>query len=191
MNTGVIILLIILATLVIGIVLGYITGFARGVASPLKGNIARQKRIMRRIFSIGGIVMVAIGIAMAAKTKWFIEHANRTEGTISELVATKSKDNQDLFAPKFSFLDAEGVSHTVESRRSSRPALFHVGEKVGVLYDSADPQSAKINTFGELWFGPIFISIFGLVLPVMAWLTFWFEKRNAMNQQMIPAELKR
>ena len=49
----------------------------------------------------------------------------------------------------------------------SSPAAFEVGEAVAVLYDPADPQDARIDSFFQLWFGPLILGFLGLVFTAI------------------------
>ena len=45
----------------------------------------------------------------------------------------------------------------------SSPPAFDVGEPVAVLYDPAEPEEARIDSFFQLWFAALILGGIGLV----------------------------
>ena len=92
----------------------------------------------------------------------FTRVARAATGTVTEMRTSQGHDGNDLtYAPVFRFIDDSGQGHTVASSLYQSPPAFQVGDSVPVLYLPANPQSARINTFGQVWFIPIFLGIFG------------------------------
>jgi len=93
----------------------------------------------------------------------FTRTAKRTNGTVIEMRAQADKDSGGgaAYAPTFRFQDARGSQHTVSSSIYSAPPEFRVGESVMVLYASGDPQSARIDSYWQVWGLPSLLGILG------------------------------
>jgi hypothetical protein len=63
--------------------------------------------------------------------------------------------------------------HTMEVEGTigtDNPPEFHAGEKVTVYYDSWDPQTAVIDSWKDLWLGPLGSIVLGTVFVLLgAW----------------------
>ena len=130
--------------------------------------------------SLGCVALVAALVA-AHHTWQFTRVALRTNGTITEMRVQKGtvrvqRDSEDVvtYHPTFRFEDASGSQHVVSSSFGSSPPAFQVGQAVGVLYRGDDPQSARIDTFWQVWGWAGFFGIMGAVqltvgLLVLLW----------------------
>ena len=83
-------------------------------------------------------------------TKTFLETAARTEGTVVELIRSRS-DGSDTYKPVVHFVDQNGKTIEFTSSTSSNPPSYSVDEKVGVWYDPMKPQHAEIDGYFSLW----------------------------------------
>jgi uncharacterized protein DUF3592 len=100
---------------------------------------------------------------LAIATRRDVATAARADGTVIELIESRDADSQS-FHPRVRFITAKGESVEFTSSVGSNPAGFDIGEHVTVLYDPSDPQGARIDSFVQLWFVPLFLGGFGLVL---------------------------
>ncbi|HEV7868941.1 MAG TPA: DUF3592 domain-containing protein [Chthoniobacteraceae bacterium] len=73
----------------------------------------------------------------------------RSEGIILRLEERRDKEGAIAKIPIFSFRDATGVEHTLESSFVS-PSR-RAGQLVPVLYMPGEPATAQIACFAELW----------------------------------------
>jgi hypothetical protein len=51
----------------------------------------------------------------------------------------------------------------VQDSLSSNPPLFQVGQEINVLYESGNPQKARIKKWMNLYFVPVLLGGLGLV----------------------------
>lgn len=128
--------------------------------------------IIKYVFSLVGLTMLAGAFYAYKSTKTFLETATRTEGTVIELVRTRS-DGSDMYKPVVHFVSQGGKTIEFTSSTSSSPPSYSVDEKVEVFYDPAKPEHAEINSFFELWgvsaifggLGAIFFLVgFGIII---------------------------
>jgi hypothetical protein len=97
-----------------------------------------------------------------------LQHGLKTEGVVIQMVphwssSSKSRSSGPSYSPLFRFQSEDGKSHTVQSTLSTNPPSFSEGDVVPILYRTTEPQKAIINTFMELWLGPIISGIVGVV----------------------------
>ncbi len=127
-----------------------------------------------------GLVLVGVALQGAAayfylRTRQFLRTASTTTGTIDQLIPETSSDSEGglstNYFPLFHFRTSDAREIQVRSKAGNNPPAFRVGQSVQVLYDLADPQSAQINSFGQLWLGTLvcfvlgdFFMLFGLFL---------------------------
>jgi hypothetical protein len=137
--------------------------------------------------------VLLIAAMIAGLHAWnFSRNAVPAAGTVIGLRESTDKDSGSVrYAPTFQFPDASGASHTVSSSFYSAPPEFRVGDKVTVLYRRNDPDTARIDTFWQLWGLPALLGIIGFVLLLAGLITkfwpklkFWLRGRLA---QALPA----
>lgn len=114
------------------------------------------------------ILFLAIGLALLAGASaiWrnhanFAAHAQRTSGTVVDLIFSSSSKGGGTYAPSVEF-EADGrVIHIRGS--GTNPPAFSRGEQVSVLYLPGNPESGRIDSFSENWLGILIMSGIGLV----------------------------
>ena len=146
-------------------------GFARG-GSRQRRALDGGSRWMLGLFFLIGCIAISIAGYLAVDTQRFLQRATEVPGTVVRMVRRDSTS-----AAVVDYRDHSGEPHTLESVWSSSPPAFATGQRVTVLYD---PQAAdvalhaRIRSFGELWGGALFASVFGAMfagIPALIWIT--------------------
>ena len=131
--------------------------------------------IIRNIFILVGVSLLIGSYFIYQNNKSFVSEAILTEGTVVDLQRTRSSDSNSYhYRPVVLFTIKTGESIEFISSTGSNPASYTKGEKVEVLYDPSDPQSARIKEFFSLWgttvilgsMGAVFFLIGGIMLIV-------------------------
>jgi Protein of unknown function (DUF3592) len=121
----------------------------------------------------GGMIcaMVALGSFLVG---WrFVRTAARADGRIIQMLERKGEDGL-VYAPVFSFRDAQGTEYKVYSSTASYPPEHEVGDAVRVLYSPQSPREAKIDRFFSLWALPFTTGVIvALYVPVGLLICFW------------------
>jgi hypothetical protein len=105
-------------------------------------------------FAVGALMLI-ISLALWNKTRYFIAHAEKADGTVTKMLEVLDKDdNSPMYRPVVAFTTRKGEAVAFTSSFSSRPPAYVVGESVEVLYDPRNTLDARINGFGSLWLGP-------------------------------------
>lgn len=116
--------------------------------------------IIKYLFTLIGLAMLIGAFFLYKNTSTFLASATRTEGTVIELVRSRSSDST-VYKPVFNFVDDRGATIEVESSSGSNPPSYSVGERVDVFYLPGEPQNAKINSYFSLWGGATIVGGMG------------------------------
>lgn len=175
MGTLILIIVVLIAGISFGFMLGFMLGFSRAMreaASRIHGS--QRPTIAKLVIGLGCAAMVG-ALAATLHTWHFTRVAHRTDGAVIEMRTQTDKDSGSVsYAPTFRFQDASGIQHTVSSSFYSSPPEFHVGDAVTVLYRSDDPQTARIDSYWQVWGLPSLLGIIGSIqLPVGLIVLFW------------------
>lgn len=116
--------------------------------------------------------MFTAGIFWGYNNYSFISRAVKTEARVKEVIKGKRR-----ITPVFEYT-VQGKNYEYEGA-STLPDEYKIGDKETVYYDPALPSSSKTGTFMSLWFVPVFLTGFGIVLfPVGIGLVFFSNKRS-------------
>ena len=117
--------------------------------------------IVKYTFSSIGLAMLIAALFLYQNTQTFLSTAISTNGTVIELISSRS-NNSVTYAPVVLFRTANG--EVIEFMSSgSKPPAYSTNDTVEVLYQEAEPEGAKINSFSALWGGCIIVGILGAV----------------------------
>ena len=114
------------------------------------------------VFPLVGGLLLAIGVFLLIRTRMFISKAQEVKGTVIRMVYTRSSEGGG-YSPVYQFRTIEGQVVEVQDGLSSNPPMFKEGQVIDVLYDPANPQSARIKKFMSLYFVSILLSGLGLI----------------------------
>ena len=110
-----------------------------------------------------GSLMLVLSLAMAVRTEQFLRRSVATHGRVVENVELVDRDSR-TYAPVFEFADATGKTHRVQSRVSSNPPDFAVGQPIGIRYERNHAEDARPDSFGQLWATTFVLGVAGAVL---------------------------
>lgn len=123
-------------------------------------------KIVSAVFSTVGIGMLVASFFVFSSTTSFISRALEANGKVTDLERSRSSNSSTTYRPVVEFTTATGKRIEFVSSVGSSPPSHRVGEAVKVLYNPTDPESARIKSFFQLWFG--FLIVFGLGLVFAA-----------------------
>jgi hypothetical protein len=122
---------------------------------------------MRFALILIGVALLVVGGVIGASVRSFLRTATAADGVVARLNAGGSH-------PQIEFTTAAG-------RRVSYPqggfiSGYKPGDKVRVLYrDEAPEQTARLDSFGALWFAPLLLGLLGLGFVAAGGSLRWFE----------------
>lgn len=111
-----------------------------------------------------GVVLLLAGFFLFESTRRFIAGADEAQGTVISLERSRSSSGSgSTYRPVVEFTASTGSRIEFTGGVASNPPSHRVGESVTVLYNPADPQSARIKSFVQLWFGSLLVLALGLL----------------------------
>ena len=99
---------------------------------------------------ISSLVPFGFGIVLYLGSRTFLAKSVEMMAVVSDFEARKG-----VYYPVLSFKDKANAQHTFTSRHGRNPPAYTTGDSVSILYDSENPQKARINSFVDLWLFPI------------------------------------
>lgn len=115
------------------------------------------------VFSLVGLLLVAIGIFIWIRTRVFLSTAQEVKGTVVRMVYSHNSDGGGGYSPVYQFRTMEGQTIEVADGLSSNPPMFREGQVIDVLYDPSNPQKARIKKWLSLYFVSVLLGGMGLV----------------------------
>jgi hypothetical protein len=151
-----------------------------------------SRSIVRRILRIFRIVLLGscvccliIGLGLAIYTTLFLNSALRTTGEVVSLDERYDSQNQTTeYAPVFHFVAEHGKAYTVTSTTATHPAGFNQGDTVQVIYRKNNPEGATIDSFWQLWLGPVVLLFIGVSHGIIGGVLLLIERRLARKESL-------
>jgi hypothetical protein len=129
-------------------------------------NQSRGSTALGVIFSLIGIGCAVGGAWWAVSTRDFMATAERGVGQVVELDASTDSDGDTTYYPIVEYA-VGGKTQRFKSNVGSSPPSHRVGDTVNVLYDPENPTDAKIDSFLDVWGGPLFLTLFGVIFAAV------------------------
>jgi hypothetical protein len=127
-------------------------------------------------------ILVVIGLALSGGAAYlvkdtlaFVARATASPGRVVEL-RSHSASKGSVYRPVVRFEPDGGPERTFESSTGSNPPSYHLGEAVTVLWTPGHPEEARIQSFGDLWFGPLALGLMGLLCGVLGVVFLWRDR---------------
>src|SRR5260221_14249817 len=107
-----------------------------------------MNKILKYIFGVIGIIMLAIAGYISAAQLIFMNGKPQVQGTVVKNQSSFSVDmgGGNVYAPLVSFTTLDGKTEQIESGVQSSPPAHRVGDIVQVVYDPKNPSDARINS---------------------------------------------
>ena len=117
---------------------------------------------------LGGLLAL-IGVFLFIRTRIFIGKAQKAKGIVIQMVysAPTSSNSSGTYAPVYQFRTLDGQNIVVQDSLFRNPPQFQVGQEIDVLYESGNPQKARINKWMNLYFAPVLLGGLGLIFGVV------------------------
>ena len=143
----------------------------------------RAMAIMPYVFGVVGIGILVGGLFWVVSTVGFLTSSESATGTIVDIWTEASEDGPVYcYSAAFTTPAGEAVEFDAGACGSSRPRL---NSQVAVLYDPTNPWDAKVNSFMQLWLGPIIATGLGLVFTVVGIATFVNQLKSRRQKRWL------
>ena len=147
-------------------------------------------KAIERIFGVGGVVLLAISIALGVHTHRFIADSVEDDGIVMDLKMSRSSDST-TWRPEVSFEAADGRTYRFVSNSGSNPPAYQRGESVVVLYHPDSPEKARIRGFFSLWGGVAICGLLGVIFAGVGFGVIGYRYMSARRARHLRAHGRR
>jgi hypothetical protein len=119
------------------------------------------------IFLLIGLGLLGGAAFLVVDTRSDIARADKADGSVIALIGERDSDGDTMYYPRVRYVTRSGNPVEFTGSVGSSPAAFDVGEPVAVLYDPAEPEGARIDSFFQLWFAALILGGIGLVFAAI------------------------
>ncbi|AFY45679.1 DUF3592 domain-containing protein [Nostoc sp. PCC 7107] len=128
-------------------------------------------RLFGSIFAGVGSIFLITGILIGINTRSFVGKSIAASGTVIDLERHTSRDSNGrsstAYYPVISFTANSGKPIEFEANSVSNPPAYTKGQKVEILYNPQEPESAVISSWFALWFLPAMFTGMGSLFVVI------------------------
>jgi len=114
-------------------------------------------------FTAIGVIVTTISVGCGVTSFVHLAGSERTEGVIvgfNPVQRSLGMERPEQPAPIVEY-QVEGETYRIDGHfASASPSGYQTGEKVVVAYQQDSPSEGRIDSFGEMWLGPL---VFGSV----------------------------
>ena len=132
-------------------------------------------------FILIGLVILGGGLVWGYFTLDFVNNSVKTEARVKQVI----KKHRSI-TPVFEFT-VKGKTYEFEGT-NTRPDAYELNDKETIYYNPADPDDNRTGNFMNLWFMPVFLTGFGIILGAAGLGTSLFSgKKNpsfTVNRRM-------
>ncbi len=111
-----------------------------------------------------GLPLLIVGVKELYHVSKFVARAEQADSIIVEM--RKGSSMLSKYHPCVRFQTKEGKTIEFSPGNGSNPPMYEVNDHVPVVYDSNNPNYAAINSFIEIWLGPVIYAGLGLLLLI-------------------------
>jgi hypothetical protein len=143
------------------------------------------------IFGLVGLVLLGVGIALAASTANFLASAERTDGTVvavTERISSSTDGRRSTaWYPTVEYT-VGGRQYSFSSSVGTNPPAYAEGDTVPVAYDPADPADAQIASTWSAYLAALIVGGIGIVFAPLGSVLFVKGRRDARRRTWLRQE---
>ena len=124
-----------------------------------------------KTFIVIGLLILGGGLVSGYLTIDYINNSVKTEARVKQVL----KRHRSI-TPVFEF-SVKGKTYEFEGT-NTRPDAYKLNDKETVYYNPADPDDNRTGNFMNLWFLPLFLTGFGIILTAAGLGTLLFKGRK-------------
>jgi hypothetical protein len=156
------------------------------VVFPSLRGVLIGVQVVLIVLMLGGAISLVVGVKALVDSQRFVAKATAANGVVvdvAEVVQRVEKRGPDgdwyyqdvtVFHPVLRFVTAgEQEVRFQASEGSDDPFAYGVGDSIRVLYDPANPQAARLDTWGSRWGDSITLVAIGFGLLVIGGVISW------------------
>ena len=125
------------------------------------------------LFILIGFAVIISGIFAMLKVRRQLAGSAKATGKVVDFGRIQGKSGY-LYCPQVEFQIPNGQTIKFQSETGSQPPAYNVGQQVEVVYQTANPNKAEIDSMMALWFAPGCMSLMGLAFLFIGIVLFGF-----------------
>jgi len=119
------------------------------------------------LYAVGPLLLL-IAIGSSIPTARFVLASTATDGIIIELQRVYlPRRSKDVYLPVFHFTANDGQTHMMRANSNTSFVRFKRGDQIRVRYIKDQPETARIDTFAQLWMPQLILGIFGAMFTAV------------------------
>ncbi len=132
-------------------------------------------KVVLIIMMLGGIAFSILGVKALVNSRHFLANATAATGTVTDIHRV-IQDNEPSYYPIVEFVTLRERVVRFEADESN--ADLQVGDSIKILYDPANPQEARVDTWFSRWGGAIVMLCVGLGLIIIPAVVYRLLRRE-------------
>ena len=131
------------------------------------GSFRRRSLVWSSLIVGAAFLLVAAGLTIHSGV--LLIRGVHVTGTVVKLIPSTDSKGNVMYTPVFNYTARNGATYMAVTNFSSNPPDYAIGQSISVLYEPGHPESATPESFGALWFLPVFFGGFGICLIAAGW----------------------
>jgi hypothetical protein len=115
------------------------------------------------------VLLIGLGVRGVATTRRFLASTSAADGVVvkvDEVTTSRKQETTSRYYPVVRFVTGSGQVVRYRDHSGANPPAYRVGDQVRVLYDPANPQRARLDTWASLWLKAVILLIIGVPLLI-------------------------
>lgn len=149
--------------------------------------MANNAKYVGPIFTCVGTLFAAVGIYLVMDAVHFSGQAQEGIGEVIAVDTHYSTDSDGrrttTYAPTIRFQSIDGDTYEAETHIRSSGYDYSIGTEVEILYDPADPDEVRINSFWSLYMLPGMFTLMGSLFAILGAFLWWNKIGHGQRTQ--------
>lgn len=151
------------------------------------------RRIRDSALIVMGVILLVAGLIWVYQTKNFLDKAVEAKGVIIDFVEEKTYEGV-VYRFIIQFVDERtGEEITIVTKAGIQPRTYayqhspeFLGQEIDILYDPENPHNAMINSFLDIWLGPILVIGLGGIFSSVGLTLLAFDVCRRRTAERLP-----
>jgi hypothetical protein len=123
------------------------------------------------------VLLIGLGVRGVVATQRFLASTSAADGVVVEVDDdTNYEKGTTTYYPVVRFVTGSGKVVQYRDHSGENPPAYQVGDLVRVLYDPANPQGARLDTWASLWLEALILIILGVPLLLFSAVILLFAR---------------
>jgi len=148
-------------------------------------------QVVLLVLMLGGAIFFVVGVKALVDSQRFVARATATDAVVVDVAGVVKSvrrgsgdsahyEDVTIFHPVVRFVTAREQEVRFRAREGSEdPSAYGVGDSIRVLYDPANPQDARLDTWTSRWGYSIYLVMIGLVLIGIGTGIYWMLRSRS------------